>query len=76
MTLVSTPGSNLWSSVWKLLHLRWVIFVSGFRRARLRNKIGTVVVGVVLLAVLVAAFVVSFLVLNALRSPNLAQVVS
>ena len=76
MTLVSTPGSNLWYSVWKLLHLRWVIFVSGFRRARLRNKIGMVVVGVVLLAVLVAAFVISLLVLNALRSPKLAQVVS
>ena len=76
MTLVSTPGSNLWYSVWKLLHLRWVIFVSGFRRARLRNKIGMVVVGVVLLAVLVAAFVISFLVLSALRSPKLAQVVS
>lgn len=76
MTLVSTPGSNLWSSVWKLLHLRWVIFVSGFRRSRLRNKIGMVMVGVVLLAVLVAAFVISFLILNALRSPNLAQVVS
>ena len=76
MTLGSTPGSNLWFSVWKLLRLRGVIFVSGFRRARLRNKIGMVVVGVVLLAVLVAAFVFSFLVLNALRSPELAQVVS
>lgn len=76
MTLGSTPGSNLWFSVWKLLRLRGVIFVSGFRRARLRNKIGMVVVGVVLLAVLVAAFVISFLVLNALRSPELAQVVS
>ena len=76
MTLGSTPGSNLWFSVWKLLRLRGVIFASGFRRARLRNKIGMVVVGVVLLAVLVAAFVISFLILNALRSPNLAQVVS
>lgn len=76
MTLGSTPGSNLWFSVWKLLRLRGVIFVSGFRRARLRNKIGMVMVGVVLLAVLVAAFVISFLVLNALRSPELAQVVS
>ena len=76
MTLGSTPGTNLWFSVWKLLRLRGVIFVSGFRRARLRNKIGMVVVGVVLLAVLVAAFVISFLVLNALRSPQLAQVVS
>ena len=76
MTLGSTPGSNLWFSVWKLLRLRGVIFVSGFRRARLRNKIGMVVLGVVLLAVLVAAFVISFLVLNVLRSPKLAQVVS
>ncbi len=76
MTLGSTPGSNLWFSVWKLLRLRGVIFVSGFRRARLRNKIGMVVVGLVLLAVLVGAFVISFLVLNALRSPELAQVVS
>jgi ABC-2 type transport system permease protein len=76
VTLGSTPGSNLWFSVWKLLRLRGVIFVSGFRRARLRNKIGMVMVGVVLLAVLVAAFVISFLVLNALRSPELAQVVS
>ncbi|MGB3699959.1 MAG: hypothetical protein WA997_01710 [Anaerolineales bacterium] len=76
MTVASTPGSNLWLSVWKLLRLRWVIFFSGFRRARLRNKIGMLVVGVVLLAVLVAAFVLSLLILNALRSPQLSQLVS
>jgi ABC-2 type transport system permease protein len=76
VTLISTPGANLWFSVWKLLRLRGVIFVSGFRRARLRNKIGMVVLGVVLLAVLIAAFVISFLALNALRSPQLAQVVN
>ena len=34
-----------------------------------------VVVGLVLLAILVAAFVFSFLILNALRSPQLAQIV-
>ena len=45
----------------------------GFRRARLRNKIGMVVVGVVLLAVLVAAFVFSLLILNALRSEHVKQ---
>ena len=71
----ASPGSNLTSSVWKLLRLRAVIFISGFRRARLRNKIGMVVVGLVLLAILVAAFVFSFLILNALRSPQLAQIV-
>jgi hypothetical protein len=52
-----------------------VIFVSGFRRARLRKKIGMIVLGLILLGVLVAAFVISFLVLNALRSPQLAEVV-
>ena len=65
-----TPGSSLWSAVWKLLRLRVVIFFSGFRRARLRNKIGIILVGVFLLAVLVGAFVLSFLILSALRSPQ------
>lgn len=76
MTLAVTPGSNLWSSVWKLLRLRGVIFISGFRRARLRNKIGMIVLGLVVLGVLAAAFVLSILVLNALRSPLMAQVVN
>lgn len=76
MTSAVTPGSNLWFSVWKLLRLRGVIFISGFRRARLRNKIGMGVLGVVLLGFLVGAFVLSILVLNALRSPQLAQVVN
>jgi ABC-2 type transport system permease protein len=75
MTLRATPGSNLWLSVGKLLRLRGVIFISGFRRARLRKKIGMIVLGLILLGVLVAAFVISFLVLNALRSPQLAEVV-
>jgi ABC-2 type transport system permease protein len=66
---------NLIRSVWKLLRLRVVIFFSGFRRSRLRAKIGMIAVGVVLLAILVGAFVFSLLVLNALNSPLLAQVV-
>ena len=31
-------GNDLWRVVWKLLHLRILIFVSGFRRAKLRTK--------------------------------------
>ncbi len=76
MTTATPPGSNLWFSVWKLLRLRLVIFISGFRRARLRSKIGTIMLGVVLLGVLAAAFALSVLVLNALRSPVIAQVVN
>jgi ABC-2 type transport system permease protein len=76
VTTATPPGSNLWFSVWKLLRLRLVIFISGFRRARLRSKIGTIMLGVVLLGVLAAAFALSVLVLNALRSPVIAQVVN
>jgi len=76
VTVTSTPGSNLWFSVWKLLRLRVVIFTSGFRRARLRNKLGMIALGLVLLAVLVAAFFFSLLILNALRSPQFSQIVS
>ena len=75
MTVTSTPGSNLWFSVWKLLRLRVVIFTSGFRRARLRNKLGMIALGLVLLAVLVAAFFFSLLILNALRSHQFSQIV-
>jgi ABC-2 type transport system permease protein len=53
-----------------------VIFISGFRRARLRNKIGIIALGVFLLAVLVGAFALSLLILNALRSPQFTQIVS
>ena len=75
MTVVPSPGSNLISSVWKLLRLRVVIFISGFRRSRLRNKIGIIALGLVLLAVLVGAFLFSLFILNALRSPQLAQII-
>lgn len=76
MTSASPPGSNLISSVWKLLRLRGVIFISGFRRSRLRKKIGMVVLGIVLLAILVAAFVFSFFVLSAFQSPSFTQIVT
>jgi ABC-2 type transport system permease protein len=52
-----------------------VIFISGFRRSRLRNKIGIIALGLVLLAVLVGAFLFSLFILNALRSPQLAQII-
>ena len=76
MTVASPPGSNLIASVWKLLRLRLIIIISGFRRARLRNKIGMILVGVFLLALMVGAFALSFLVLTALRSPQFTQIIS
>jgi len=64
---------NLWHYVGKLLRLRWVIFYSGFRRAKLRGKIGTIVLGLLVLGGLAFAFTLSFLLLRLLRSPGLEQ---
>jgi ABC-2 type transport system permease protein len=67
------PG--LWSSVWKLLRLRVIIFISGFRRAKLRRKIGTIVLALLILGLIAFIFTMSWLLLRFLRSPDLAQYV-
>jgi ABC-2 type transport system permease protein len=67
------PG--LWSSVWKLLRLRVVIFISGFRRAKLRRKIGMVVLAFLILGLIAFIFTMSWLLLRFLRSPQLVQYV-
>jgi ABC-2 type transport system permease protein len=59
--------------VWKLLRLRLVILLSGFRRARLRRKIGMLVLALVILAVLGAIFAFSWFLLSFLQSPLLAE---
>lgn len=59
--------------VWKLLRLRLVIFISGFRRAKLRRKIGTIILGLVILTIFGAAFAGSWMLLRFLRSPQIAQ---
>lgn len=69
------PGSSLWRSVWKLLRLRIKIFTSGFQRARLRRKIGIIVLALLVVGALVLAFVLSWLILRFMRSPQLLQYV-
>lgn len=69
------PGSNLWRTVWKLLRLRWVIFTSSFRRGKLRNKIMTIILGLLILGGLAVVFVISWALLKFLRSPQLAEYV-
>ncbi|MEW5870347.1 MAG: hypothetical protein AB1894_13820 [Chloroflexota bacterium] len=68
-------AAAIWPAVWKLMRLRLVIMISGFRRARLRAKIGTVVLGLFFLGLLAGAFAVSWFILRALRSPELSQYV-
>ena len=71
--LFREPG--IWQSVWKLLRMRIVILISGFRRAKLRRKIGLIVLGLLLLTFLGFILFLSILLLYFLRSPALAQYV-
>jgi ABC-2 type transport system permease protein len=67
------PGASLWHYVGKLLRLRWLIFFNSFRRAKLRGKIGTIVLALVVIGGMALAFWLSWLLLDFLRSPELSQ---
>jgi ABC-2 type transport system permease protein len=71
----STPdaaiGNELWRVVWKLLRLRILIFVSGFRRAKLRAKIVMILAVALILIFLGFIFFLSWTLLRFFRSPEL-----
>jgi ABC-2 type transport system permease protein len=73
ITSSSQPAKQLWRYVLKLLRLRWVIFISGFRRAKTWRKIGMIFVGLMIAGGLVAIFFFSWLLLKFISSPTLAQ---
>lgn len=64
---------GVWPSVWKLLRLRIVIWWNTFRRAKLRSKIGTIVLTLLALGGIAFLFFVSSLLLRFLQSPELAR---
>ncbi len=72
MRLRAEPASRLGPVVWKLMRLQLRISISGFRHARPRQKLGTIVLVGVVLALLVGAFLASAALLRFLRSPELA----
>jgi ABC-2 type transport system permease protein len=61
--------------VWKLLRLRWTIWISGFRRAKTARRIGMILLALLALAGLGFIFFLSWLLLGFLRSPDLAEFV-
>ena len=65
------PG--LWSSVWRLLKLRALIFFSSFRRAKTRGKIAIIFIVLLVLGFLGFLLFASWALLGFLRSPQLAQ---
>ncbi len=70
---VNPPG--LWPSVWKLLRLRVLILLSGFRRVKTGRKIAYIFLLILGLAFLGFLFFISWALLRFLRSPELAQYV-
>ena len=68
--------TSMWSYVWKLLRMRMVIFISGFRRSRLRRKIGLVLLGLLILGGFALVFLGSWFLLRFLRGPELKTILS
>lgn len=67
---------RLWASVWRLLRMRLVILISGFRRANKRKKAGYIFAAVGLLIFLGFILFLSIMLLQFLRSPALLEYVS
>jgi ABC-2 type transport system permease protein len=72
---VSFHEPGLWVSIWRLLHLRVMIQVNSFRRAKLRNKIGYLFAAIGILAVLGFVLFISVSFLTLLHSPDLTRYV-
>jgi ABC-2 type transport system permease protein len=64
---------NLWRFVGKLLRMQWKMQISGFRRAKLRRKIGYGLITLVLLAFLGFVFYLSWMLLKFISSPDLVE---
>lgn len=73
--VVSVPDPRILPAVWKLLVLRLRITFNGFRHAKLRRKIGLIVLWLLILAFAVFLFMMSKFLLDFLASPDLAQYV-
>ena len=67
---------SLWHHVWRLLRLQIAISLSTFRAARLRRKIGTVILALLILVFAGFIFALSWLLLSFLNSPELAEILA
>ncbi|OGR93934.1 MAG: hypothetical protein A2V88_09790, partial [Elusimicrobia bacterium RBG_16_66_12] len=63
----------LWPATWKLIRLRLLIWVSGFRRGRTRDKIGRIALLLFFAAIMVFVFYATQALLTLLRSPDLVN---
>ena len=72
-SLIGTQSENPLVYVFKLLHLRWVIFTSGFKRAKPLQKALTIALWLLIMAVFAGTYLLSDYLLEQLNSPVLIQ---
>lgn len=70
------PDRRVLPAVGKLLRLRVRLFVNGIRRSKGRARVGAIIVGLLLAAFAGFLLFLSWLILDFLRSPDLADVLS
>lgn len=75
MPLTANPSGRLFPSIWKLIRLRLLITWNGFKHARTRRKVLTIIAVLGLLAFVGFIFFLSWLLLGFLNSPQLTQYV-
>ena len=68
------PG--LWRAVWLLLRLRALIWISSFRRASWRRKIGMILVALMVVGLMGLAMAFGWMVLNLMRQPEVLEVLA
>jgi ABC-2 type transport system permease protein len=64
---------KLFYYIWKLIRLRWILFLSNLKRSKTRQKIGYGVLVIVIFGLMAGAFALSWVILNFLNSPSLTQ---
>ena len=69
----AVPSGRLIPSIWKLLRLRLRLNWNSFKHAKIGRKIGTVVLGIVILGFVAGIFFLSWLLLGFLNSPKYTQ---
>ena len=66
---IGYQSGDLWAYVFKLLHLRWVITASGFKRAKPLRKLLTIGLGLLILAFCAGTYILISSLLRQLDSP-------
>ncbi len=72
-TSIEIQPGNLWFYVKKLIHLRWLIFASGFKRAKpLRDSL-SILLGLLILGAFVGSYTLTIFILRLLDSPPISD---